>query len=219
MQPVAMWHQLRHGGPEQQRVAQALAPQGLRLLEVAPENHDFVFPAALSQLFKVHSAYGYSSLMIKNATLLGMVTETNEPAYCDYVYRTSANASTGELIRRSIDARGHARFCWTDATSRRVTVAQETLTRLELEISPGPAGDLIRTDSYYPGWHIESPHFGATMSFEPPCFSRIHVPADVRRISLVYEPTGLRLGLWLAGGTCLTLILLMAVAWQQQRKA
>lgn len=219
MQPLAMWHELRQGGPEQQRVAEALTPQGLRLLEMAPETHDFVFPAALSQLFKVHSAQGYSSLMIKNATLLGLVTETNEPAYCDYVYRTSANDSSGELIRRSKNSTGNSRFHWTDDTMRTVAVAQETLTRLELDISPGPAADLIRADSYYPGWRIQPLHDGVTMSFEPPCFSRIHVPANVRRISLFYEPSGLRFGLWLTGGTFFILVLLLAVFWKQRSSA
>jgi hypothetical protein len=219
MQPLSMWQRLREGGPEQRRVVDALGPQGLRLLEQAPDLHDLVFPGALSQLFKVHVFHGHSSLMIPNATSLGIADPTNAPGYCDYIYRSSAGEAGGKLVHAPANPRGHARFQWTEDTPRSVQIAAESLTRLELDISSGPVGDLIRTDSYYPGWRIEGDSAGAKMSFEPPCFSRIHVPAETRRLALVYEPRWLRPGLWIAGSVVVVFSILTALLAARGSKA
>jgi hypothetical protein len=211
MQPLAVWRQLLEGGPEQRRAAELLRPEGLRLLELTPDPNDFLFPGALSQLFKVHVWHGHSSMVIKNAHVLGLTASTNLPGYSDYIYRSLSGQPAGELVRQNNDSRGTARFHWAEETPRTVSITNESLTRLELAVSSGPAADLIRTDSYYPGWRIESDGTGAQMSFEPPCFFRIHIPAETRRLTLVYEPRWLRPGLWIAGGAVVIFGVLTAV--------
>jgi hypothetical protein len=209
MHPVSLWTRIREGGPEQRRVAQAAQAGHLRVRESAPGTHEFVFPGALSQLFGVHVLHGHTSLMLSNAGWIADRPGHADPALHDLEYRSPVRGlEQGELTARTNGP--PARFHWKDAAQgREVSVADESLRTLTLTFGPGGAGDLIRTDSYYPGWHPRDSSTGATVSFEPPCFSRIHVPADLTRLELVYGPRTWRWGMALAasGGVLLAFLL------------
>ena len=110
-----------------------------------------------------------------------------------------------------------ARFHWSEPLERKIAVASETLCTLTLDVAPGRAGDLIRTDTYYPGWQVSPVAEEVKMQFEPPCFTRIHVPGDVTRLRFQYEPRFWRLGLCIAAGSAALIAVLLAVIVKRKK--
>jgi uncharacterized membrane protein YfhO len=96
-----------------------------------------------------------------------------------------------------------------------VTVTSETLNTLRLALESGEVADLIRTDSYYPGWRAFSGAVELAVRFEPPCFSRIHIPSQATEIRFTYEPRHWRTGLWIAGLAGVFLILWLVATFQR----
>jgi hypothetical protein len=216
MHPFTLWDRIRAGGPEQQRVAAKLQPQGLRLLESAPGHHDSVFPGAMSQLFHVHGLQGYSSLMLSNASFLKDPSGHVPANLYDYEYRSE----TRGLERGEFRSAGHSepsRFRWAAPLSRSVTLKDETLNTLTLAIEAGQAADLIRRDTFYPGWRAFAGDTELKIHFQPPCFSRVHLPDRATELRFVYQPRHWRLGLWIAvaGGLCLCMWL--TVTYQRRK--
>jgi hypothetical protein len=212
--PVSLWARIRAGGPEQQRVVAALAPGGLRLCELAPGPHDYVFPGALAQLFKVHALHGHSSLIPPSAAQAVHAGARPEPALYDALYESAHRGDErGEFRLRS--AGPPARYHWAAPPERRVQIAAETLNTITLEIGPGPAGELIRTDTYYPGWHVAAGTPGVDLIPEPPFSARIRVPAEARRITLKYEPRFWRPGIGIATAAAILLFSSLAVLWRR----
>jgi len=218
MQPMALWEKIRAGGPEQRRVSENLDADGLRLLESAPGGHEHVFPGAMAQLFKAHVLHGHSSLTLRHAGFKDADGLVPPPLY-DYEYSSPARGRESGELRARKDGPS-ARFHWAAPLERKVGIVAETLCTLTLDVAPGAAGDLIRTDTYYPGWRMSPAVPGVTIRFEPPCFSRIHVPAGVTRLRFKYEPRFWRPGLFLAAGSAvLTVVLLMASARRSRIRA
>ncbi len=215
MQPLARWESVRSGGPEQRRVIEKIGPEKLRLFENAPSGHDFVFPGAMAQLFKAHVMHGHSSLILRHA---GFKDEEGaiSPSLYDYEYVSSKRGEEiGDLLARTNGPL--ARFHWSPPLGRKISIVSETLCSLTLAVAPGPAGDLIRTDTYYPGWKISPPIEGTTFQFEPPCFARLHVPAEVTQLRIEYTPRFLRLGIAFAGGAAVLIAVLMATLVKRAR--
>lgn len=217
MQPRVLWERIRAGGPEQQRVLAATRTDGLRLNETAAGQHEHVFPGAMAQLYQVHVLQGQSSLTLRHAGTLTQPGERVDPARYDYEYRSPERGmERGELVRSP--ASTPARFFWAQPMDRAVAITGETLNTITLEIGPGAAGELIRTDTYYPGWRIDSGPAGAQMKFESPCFARLQVPAGPARLTLRYEPRWWRTGICvaLAGAVLLTVLLVVDVKRRKQ---
>jgi hypothetical protein len=208
--PIALWEKFRAGGPEQQRVVDAVKACGLRLREIVAGGHDYVFPGANAQIFGVHVLQGHSSLKLRHAGLMTDDAGAPDPQYHDVLYRSpTVGLERGDMTLR--EGIGLSRYRWAGATMRQVEIAAETLNTITLTIGPGPAGELIRTDTHYPGWRVSAETPGATLRAEPPCFARLSVPAGMTRLKLVYEPRWLRPGIWIAaGGGILILGLLLA---------
>ena len=193
--PIELWHRIRAGGPEQQRVVAAVKERGLRLREDAPGQHEWLFPGATAQLFGVHSMQGHSSLMLAFAAHVTNAAGGPDPSLHDALYRSA----TRGLERGELEVKpGFSRYRWAAPSDRPVSIAAETLNSITLALGPGPAGELIRTDTWYPGWRVAPETPGVTMTFEPPCFARLMVPESVRQVRLVYEPRWLRAGIWIA---------------------
>ncbi len=218
MHSFALWDKIRAGGPEQQRTVAELQPKGLRLLETGPGMHEQVFPGAISQLFSVHGMHGYTSLMLSNAGFLRDTSGNVPTRFYDYEYRSNIRG----LEQGELRPAGHtepSRFQWLNATGRTVTVKDETLNSLILAMEPGDAADLIRTDSYYPGWRAFSGSSELGVGFEPPCFSRIHVPSQTTELRFIYEPRHWRAGFWTAGIASIFLSLWLIASFQRRNTA
>ena len=140
------------GGPEQQRVAAALGDSQYRLIELAPNMHDYVFPYDMPHLYRVRTVHGYSAL--QPPSLFWLPAEEKERVrdqLADYIYESTAPGQVvGDFRKAGIPAL--ARFHWRTPTTRAFTVQQRALGQMELEFEPGAAGTLLWTDNYFPGW-------------------------------------------------------------------
>lgn len=216
--PIALWEKIRDGGPEQHRTAALLKERGLRLRESAPGAYDFVFPGSLGHFYGVHSLQGHSSLKILNAGFINAADGQPDPIFYNVLYQSPAKGlERGDLAVRAGEQA--ARFRWADKSTRSIEIADETLNTITLRIGPGPAADLIRTDTYYPGWQVSPETPGVKMAFESPCFARLSVPPNVSRVKLFYEPRGLRLGISIAVGAAILICCWVLVGRRQNRMA
>jgi hypothetical protein len=217
MQSVALWENLRAGGPEQRRVVEAARAASLRLRETVAGPHEMVFPGALAQVFQVHSLQGYSSLQLQHAGWLTDAAGQKNAALHDFEYRSLARGNAqGDLVRR---AEGPpARFHWAGSVQRSVEIVEETLNTITLAIGPGPAAELIRTDTYYPGWRVWSESGEISFTVEPPSFMRILVPPTVSKLRLAYEPRGLRISTGVAGGAGVGLVGLLIASHRRRQR-
>jgi hypothetical protein len=156
--------------------------------------------------------------MLNNAAFLTDVNGRVPARLYDCEYRSD----TRGLERGELRSAGHtapSRFQWGRPTGRKVTVTDETLNTLRLALESGGAADLIRTDSYYPGWRAFSGPVELAVQFEPPCFSRLHIPAQTTEIRLTYEPRHWRAGLWIAGLASVLFSLWLAATFQRGQRA
>ncbi|HEY6169528.1 MAG TPA: hypothetical protein VI454_15915 [Verrucomicrobiae bacterium] len=214
-QPLALWQRLREGGPEQRRLMEVARADGLRVRDLAPGIHEFAFPGALAQLYGVHVMNGHSSLYLVHAGGLTNAAGQPDPTYHDILYRSpERHQERGELEIRS--AGGPARFRWVPPVVREVKVVSETLSSLTLRIGPGTAGELLRTDTYFPGWRVVDAPLGTTLQFAPPCFSRLSIPAGAAEVRLVFEPRWWRAGISVGA---VTLVLVLLSAFMSRRRA
>jgi hypothetical protein len=204
-QPLSYWQRLLAGGPAQQAAINAVGPEHLRLLESAALRNDFVFPDALEHLYRVHTVHGYSALVPPTLQSLGLATNQEYRAYtADYLVRN------GELQRLSTN--GITRFRWLDARQRAIQVQESSLTEIRLLLSPGGTGTLLWTDTFYPGWRATIDGRPVTLRREPPCFTRIEIPADSQTVILSYRPRFLTRGLVACGVGLAGVGLMMASA-------
>lgn len=203
--PVRLWENLLAGGPEQRKVMTALHPQALRLFEEAPGQYDFLFPKAFPHFYKVHTVHGYSALFLLTfQTLTPEVRKQFQKQLADYIYVSPQRGLTaGEFSKN--DVPGFARFQWLNGSNRTISVQEHGLTRLSLKFSPGPAGTLVRTDSFYPGWRASLDGRPIPTTRREPFFSSFEIPADATLLELTYRPRFLTAGLIMAIATVLFL--------------
>lgn len=188
--PMATWHRLLEGGPEQKRLRDLVAPEFKRLAEEAPNGFECVFPGLTALLYKVHTLTHYNSFALKTRSRDG----APEPA--NYRYNSpQPGMAQGLLDSRLADQ--NVRFVWDEDNPRKITIERETCNSVVLGIEPGPPGNLTRTDTFYPGWAAITP--GLTrVSPKPQTFS---VPAEVIRVEFRYRPVYLSATLMLSAAT------------------
>jgi hypothetical protein len=185
--PVVYWERLLAGGPEQRRVAAALNPGHLRLLEESPGLNEMLFPNNMGHLQQVHTVHGLSAL--QPASLFRWPLNEQPPAelVSDFVYRSDRRSEeAGELMR--VTANGMSRL---NCANRNVTITAETMNTLTALIEPGPAGTLVRTDTFYPGWRAELDGMQIPLEHSTSPFSTIQLPASETSsiITYTYRPS------------------------------
>jgi hypothetical protein len=190
--PIASWHRLLEGGTEQKEVSARLAGTPQRLLEIASNLYDCVFPRNFGHLYRVHTVQGYTSLPPKS--IADLPPEKFSEQLADWIYETrDANAKGG--ILRSNPIPGLARFRWHDTTTRRFSVEEIGLNTIRLTFPGSTSGQLLWNDSYFPGWQAKVDGQTVARKKVEPRFSAIDIPANAKAVILHYEPSYLRKGL------------------------
>ncbi len=213
-EPVASWHRLRNGGPDQQTAMRALGESRLRLLETATAHNDFLFPDALQHLYRVQTVHGYSALVPSSIQTLSLAKDPQwRSKVADYVYTTNN--------LEAIEAIHPVRFQWETANERTLKVDQKSLNQVVVEMGSGAAASLLWTDTRFPGWSADIDHQPVPLHRAEPCFSRIDVPANARTLTLTYRPRYLYWGLALAslGALGLGVVMLTASRWSPRPDA
>jgi hypothetical protein len=185
--PALYWERLLAGGPEQRRVAAALNPRHLRLLEESPGLNEMLFPNNMGHLQQVHTVHGLSAL--QPASLFRWPLNEQPPAelVSDFVYRSGRRGEeVGELIPVTTD--GMSRL---SCAHRKVTVIAETMNTLTVSVEPGPADTLVRTDTFYPGWRAQLDGKPIPLEHSATPFSTVQLPASETSsvITYTYRPS------------------------------
>jgi hypothetical protein len=186
-QPVVYWDRLVAGGPEQRRVAAALTPGHLRLLEESAGLNEMLFPNNMGHLQQAHAVHGLSAL--QPASLYHWPLDERPPAelVSDFVYRSDRRGEeAGELMRVTSDGTSRLR-----CSHRKVAIIAETTNTLTVSIEPGPADQLLRTDTFYPGWHAQLNEESVPLKHSVSPFSTIDLPASevVSILTYTYRPS------------------------------
>ena len=188
-QPMELWNRLLAGGPAQRAVADALGDTPLRLWEIAPAEHQKLFPYALAHLYRVRTVDGYSALQPRSIYWLSQEEkERYRPQIADYIYESrKIGQASGELIKNPTP--GLARMQWKTPITRDFQVTQHGLNEIRVEFSPGPPGTLLWTDTHYPGWKATLDGQPLALHATPPTFTSIEIAENARYLVLRYRPT------------------------------
>ena len=197
VQPIGLWRNLLADGTEQRRVAGIVNAGYGRLADAESALFEKLYPNTIGHLFHVQTVHGYSSLQPKSFTHLSPEdTKKWLPQTADYIYDSPAHAAVGELTKNPTP--GLARFQWQTSSTRTLNVESQTLNEIHLSVGAGEEAELLRTDSFFPGW---SARFGGeqiAVTRTEPFFSKMKIPGGEGVLILRYEPTYLRTGIGLA---------------------
>ncbi len=198
-QSLSLWRGLCEGGPEQKRVMGALGNTAFRLWDITAGLHDQLMPNALPHLYQVRAVHGYAALRPQNLYLLPQDEQQKWlPQIADWVYRSPKSSDGAAMFQRN-ETPGLARFQWRGA-ARRFSVAERRLDEVRITFDAGETGQLLWTDTHYPGWRAILDGCSVPLAKVNPCFSLIDVPVGGRELVLRYEPRLLRVGVALSLG-------------------
>jgi hypothetical protein len=176
--PVKYWNAILAGGPEQTKIIEA-AGRDLRLLDRAPSRLDYVLPGTMPSLYGVHSMGGYTSFPLVGPG------QAESPRDYNILYVSEKGLPHGKL---TVLHTNQVRFLWETNQTRDVSIVKETPNSIRLRIEAGPPGDLVRTDTYYPGWHAENPRT-ITQRRNAQGFLAFSIPAEATDLVLRYRPS------------------------------
>jgi uncharacterized membrane protein YfhO len=86
-----------------------------------------------------------------------------------------------------------------------VQITAETFDTITVEVEDGVAGELLRTDRYYPGWKLRSPKLETRV--EQGSFLAVQVPAGRQTLVFQYRPRGLDASLFVGAAALLVCVL------------
>ena len=175
--PIESWTLLLKGGPEQNRIRDLLAPMHGRLEDQAPDMFECVFPGAAALYYRVHTFSYYAAFFLKTAEERHHLPPSN----LTYV-STNPRAASGTLTDSRLGEQ--LRFIWQGEPLRHIKIASETFNSISIAFEPGPAGQIIRTDSYYPGWSASD----EAIKSVPGQLQTYSVPAGIGQIEFRYRP-------------------------------
>jgi hypothetical protein len=176
--PVESWHRLLAGGPEQRAIIN-LTGHDLRLKEEVFDRLDYAFPGTIAALYEIHPLHGYASLALAGAGQMGARRDYN------VLYVSERRKEHGEI---TLLRTNQVRFAWSESGERPVRIIHETPNSIHLRIDAGVPGELVRTDTYYPGWRVEKPRAVAPHRNNEG-FLTLSIPAEATDLVLRYRPS------------------------------
>jgi hypothetical protein len=193
--PVESWTLLLKGGPEQNRIRDLLAPIDGRLEERTPSMFECVFPGAAALYYRVHTFSSYAAFFLKTPEECRHLPPSN------LMYAsTNLGAASGEFINSHLGEQ--LRFIWKGEPQRHIKIVTETFNSILVTFEPGPEGQIIRTDSYYPGWAASN----EAIKLVRGGLQTYSVPAGVGQIEFHYRPRFFHQALVASGLTGLVLV-------------
>jgi hypothetical protein len=214
--PVELWRQLEAGGPEQQRVASVVG-EG-RLLDQSSAPYARLFPGEMQSLQQVRTVHGYAALQPRGLFTVGLGESSQwREQLADWIYTTTSSSNaTGTLVQNI--AGNPARFQWRSGPIRPLEIRSEGLNRIRVAFQPDRAGELLWTDSPFPGWRALLDGREFPIRFVKPCFNSIEVPAGAHELVLFYRPTYLRPGCTLSIVGCIAIVFCVVAGAKTRRR-
>jgi hypothetical protein len=177
--PIEKWHALLQGGPQIQK-ARELVGKEMRFDEVDPGRRFALLPGSTAIYYGIHTLVDYDGFPLYPNGKSKVKRSAN------YLY--DSNRRTG-LPAQFLPASPvkNVRFVWKEDQARQVEILQETGNTITLKIPAGPAGTLIRTDTYYPGWKIVKPT-ECGWGRDESGFYAMKIPSEAVVVTLKYAP-------------------------------
>jgi hypothetical protein len=204
--PIELWHRMLAGG-DAQLEAMKMARGGLRLDESDQILSNMIFPNAMGTLYRVHCVQGYSALQPPGVFLY---PDGAPPLSDDWRADLVISESGISLTAAAEKSKPHSRFRRaSDGGPADVSILKESHNSVTLDVSGhDPAVPLVRTDTYYPGWHAIP---DAPVERFDLCFSKINSQPHGfdNTLTLQYFPSMSRLyspAIGLGAGTIVLLI-------------
>jgi len=183
---IELWQRMVAGG-DAQRLALSMAQGGLRLDESNQILSNMIFPNAMGTLYRIHCVQGYSALQPPGVFLYP--TDAS-PLAAEWRADIGISDSDISLTASAEKSKPHSRFRRTsDGEPANVSILNETFNSVTLNVSNhDPAVPMVRTDTYYPGWHAVS---NVSVEKFDPCFSKIGpIPPEFdSTLTLQYFPS------------------------------
>ena len=167
------------------------------LSDIAPGSHELVMPGGFGHLYRVRTLHGHSPLPPLNLYALSQEAPDQWRLKAgDWIYESKVRNQPAGVFATN-GAPGLARFQWKGQLPRRFQVEARALNRIRVKFETGPAGFLLWTDNWYPGWQAAVDGRPLPVQKTELCFSRIEIPADAGILDLRYQPLYLRQARWL----------------------
>lgn len=196
-QPIELWERLREGGPAQQAAMQKACGRHDRFFEEAVNFQKRVFPNALPCLYGLNLVQGYSALQPRSLFNQSSLSPSFPVAWIAD-WKIQADGTPDHFLRSSASNES-CRFIWRGPFPRLAKIVSEAPGRLVVSVAPGPAGQLIRTDTDYPGWRAWGIGGQLAIKSLPPCFSFVELPDAKTSLTLFFEFSPRFLPVGLAG--------------------
>lgn len=212
---IELWQRMQNGGNAQQK-ALSMARGGLRLDETSQPLSEMIFPNAMGAFYRIHCVQGYSALQPPSVFNYPPGAKPLAPSWRADLMITDSGISLTDVAEPTAPLSRFRRV--DDGTSADVSILDETLNSLTLDVSRHDlAVPLVRTDTYYPGWHITSD--ASVEKFEP-CFSKVDpiLAESDESITLRYEPSMSRFFGYAMGSGILSFTILMLLPRGFRRK-
>lgn len=207
--PVEMWHRMREGGPAQAPIAARMGGGSLRLWDRSPSQYSHVMTMNFPHIYRVRYVHGYAALMRGGLDRLSPEgQEQLRPWMGDWSFTAGKAGEAGTFVANR--EAGSARFDWIGTPGRTFTVEDIGLNEVRLHLNPGPAGEILWTDTRYPGWQVTLDGKPTPLLPSPPNFSKFAVAADTREVRFHFTPRFLKAGLVAAAVGALVLA---GVSW------
>jgi hypothetical protein len=179
----------------------AAAPRGARLEPVAGQRALYRVPDPWPMAFWTRDVAVVGSA----EHALALLQARRDPGAV--IEEGTIDGDVAERLRRLADVRGQP------AAAR---LLEQSLHRLELEIEAPHDGLLVVLEAYERGWRATVDGESAVVHRANLVFRAIEVPAGVHRVTLTYDPVGVRglFGLWVLG-----MLGLVALGFDEIRRA
>jgi len=192
--PIELWNRLLEGGPTQKAAIDAAGGE-LRVIEKANDIQGMVFPNAFGALYRIHTVHGYSALQPLS---IFRYPRDAAPIPDPWIADLSIDEQ-GDVHRRNADASPEwSRYRWLRDPGPPISALAEGLNSVSLGVTAGKDGEIVRTDTFYPGWvvQLEASTAQPLQKFEASFGSFLTAPLQAQStITLRYIPRFLQLSL------------------------
>lgn len=192
--PVACWARLVAGSEEQRSLASLVRTRRLRQGKAFDRQFGRYFPMQTAHFFGVHIFDGYTAL---GPAVYALSPEINPILASDF---WTSDGGTTDVTNKT----GNARFQWIDRPTEAVVVESLGLNRVKISFDRRSGGELLRTDTFYPGWQAIANDGRVCEGHQRGVFSDYKIPAGVGAVVFRYLPSNMPYLLGVCAGAFVT---------------
>lgn len=179
--PTEQWERLLAGSDAQREIVSRIGEKRLQQGKPFERQSARLFPMQTAHLFKIHVFDGYTALGPDFYAL----SSTIIPSFASDL----SVAESGEIeVTNTV---GNSRIHWRDMPLEPVEIVDRGLNTAYVSFTRRTGGELLWTDTFYPGWRVTT-NDGRTCNLKKKgVFSVIEVPSGANSVIAEYRPSHL----------------------------